>query len=86
METKKRMPAVEFLKVYVTGVKAGKSNKEIASELGMKPEKCSLRASQLRKEYKGKVEVPYPTERAPRSSNKDAVAAEINALLAQFSE
>lgn len=51
-----------FVRVYSTGCKAGKTNEEIAVELGMEPNSCTTKASQLRKELREKhgVALPYP--------------------------
>lgn len=57
---KSAVSKVDFLKVYVAGCKAGKTNDEIAAELGMNPASVSSRASALRAEAaaQGK-QLPY---------------------------
>lgn len=46
------VPAETFIGAYVTGVKAGKANKVIAAEIGMKVATFNVRLSQLRKKAK----------------------------------
>lgn len=72
---KAAVSGADFIKVYNAGCKAGKTNDEIAADLGMSPASVSSRASALRKEARANgKELPYPKskERAGRSHETDA--------------
>lgn len=57
----------DFLEAYIKGAKAGKTNDEVAKELGMAPASVTSRASALRKKYAEKG-LNLPTLRSNRDS------------------
>lgn len=71
----------DFIRVYSAGCKAGKTNEEIAADLGMNPASVSSRASSLRKMLREKHgrELPTPVSKGRTVSgiadNADFLAA-----------
>jgi hypothetical protein len=83
-----------FFPAYIAGCRAGKTNEEMANELGMKPSSFQVRASQLRKAMLEEAESigqkdyepPFPGHKNRSKGNRSGLLSAAQTILAGLAE